>query len=149
MVHGNWKGHLLHSVLNDTDMVVWTLDQMVGVEAGREGTKKGNNIPPKSRAQLFSLKRRAFFSEPDEVPIGHPGEQSGTSVTYIKDYHNAIKENPDQAKYLKDALDIIFQHLQILPFNPGRLADPKHFWLVEGDKIMAGGSTGSGRKESW
>ena len=41
MVYGNWKGHLLHSDLNDTDMVVWTLDQMVGVEAGREGTKKG------------------------------------------------------------------------------------------------------------
>ena len=70
---------------------------------------------------------------------------------------------------------MIFQHLQILPFNPGRLADPKHFWLVEGDKIMLllnssyiqladrrlrfegktgkeqrqGGSTGSGRKKSW
>ena len=80
------------------------------------------NIPPKSKAQLFSLKRRAFFPEPNEVPIGHPDGQSGTSVTYIKDYHNAIKENSDQAKYLKDALDIICQHLQILPFNPGGLA---------------------------
>ena len=55
---------------------------------------------------------------------------------HIKDYHNTIKENPDQAKHLKDALNMIFQHLKILPFNPGRPADPKCFWLVEGDKIM-------------
>ena len=41
MVYGDWKGHLPHSVLNDMDMVVWTLDQMVGAEAGKEGTEKG------------------------------------------------------------------------------------------------------------
>ena len=28
-----------------------------------------HNIPPKSKAQLFSLKRRTFFPEPDEIPI--------------------------------------------------------------------------------
>ena len=41
MVYGDWKGRLPHSVLNDTDMVVWTLGQMVGAEAGKEGTEKG------------------------------------------------------------------------------------------------------------
>ena len=53
-----------------------------------------HNIPPKSRAQLFSLKRRAFFPEPDEVPLTSSWWTVWYGYGYIKDYHNAIKKNP-------------------------------------------------------
>ena len=130
-----------------------------------------HNIPPKSKAQLFHLRGEPSFQSQMKYPFWWA---VWYEYGHIKDYHNTIKENPDQAKYLKDALNMIFQHLKILPFNPGRPADPKCFWLVEGDKIIlllnssyiqladrrlrfeggtgeeqGGGSTGLGQKKSW
>ena len=45
-----------------------------------------HNIPPKT--QLFSLKRRTFFPEPDEVPIGLSWWAVWYEYGHIRDYHH-------------------------------------------------------------
>ena len=91
-----------------------------------------NNIPPKSRDQCFLLKREIFFPEPDSIPIEdikNTRWKNFYTKGYIKEYHEVIKKSSDGGKHLKDALDGIFENLQILPHNPGRPADVKGLWL--------------------
>jgi len=93
-----------------------------------------NNVPVKSRGQLFNRKRTAFFPEPDG-PITNPGWKLFCEVGYVKDYHTAIESSSEGGKRIKDALDGIFANLQILPFNPGRPSDAKMLWRWTGNDL--------------
>lgn len=87
------------------------------------------NVPQKSRNQLFYLKRSTFFPEPNSKPL--PGSHwiSLYNLGYVKEYHTAIATSVDDGKAIKDALDGIFDHLQILPHNPGKPTDKKQLWF--------------------
>ena len=96
-----------------------------------------NNVPPKSRTQLFKTKRKAFFPEPNEILTKNSHWEPFYEVGYMLEYHTAIDDSsPEQAKALKDALDGIFEHLQVLPFNPGRPCDLKPLWRWKEDELQ-------------
>jgi len=94
-----------------------------------------NNVPPKSKNQLFSLKRTAFFPPLGETPISKSDWTMYYEDGYISDYHREIKSSRDKGKLLNDSLDLIFQNLQVLPLNPGRPCDLKKLWQWEGDEL--------------
>jgi hypothetical protein len=95
------------------------------------------NVPHKSKAQRFSIKRTAFFPEPDTIPI----QESKLSPFFhhqngwISQYHEAIKDSADEGKGLRDALDGIFTVLQLLPLNPGKPLDKRPLWGLEQNAI--------------
>ncbi|KAF9642803.1 hypothetical protein BDM02DRAFT_3192660, partial [Thelephora ganbajun] len=94
-----------------------------------------NNVPPKSRTQVFRRKREAFFPEPGTVLKKHSHWQSIWGE-YVKDYHKATELSWDYGKSIKDTLDKIFQNLQVLPFNPGRPDNMKPLWRWIGDQLQ-------------
>ena len=94
-----------------------------------------NNIPTRSKNQLFSLKRAAFFPSPDKTPIPKSDWAVYYEHGYVSEYHQEIEQSTDEGKLLNDSLDLIFQNLQVLPLNPGRPCDLKKLWLWEGDEL--------------
>ena len=94
-----------------------------------------NNIPTRSKHQLFSLKRAAFFPSPNETLVQKSGWKLFYKHGYVLEYHQAIEHSTDEGKLLNDSLDLIFKNLQVLPLNPGRPCDLKKLWLWEGDEL--------------
>jgi hypothetical protein len=93
------------------------------------------NVPPKSRTQVFSRKRTAFFPEPDQAPNPRSHWTAFYNSGYVMAYHRMIKKSSDEGKALRDSLDGIFEHLQVLPHNPGRPDDVKQLWRWEGQSL--------------
>jgi len=93
------------------------------------------NIPTRSKMQLFSLKRAAFFPSPNQTLAPKSDWESFYKFGYVLEYHKQIEGSEDKGKLLNDSLDLIFQNLQILPLNPGRPCDMKKLWRWEGDDL--------------
>ena len=124
-------------------MELWTLRSVRGrIDIGNtyhlmpSADQLENNVPPKSRTQLFKTKRRAFFPEPDETLVKNSHWEPFYQVGYVLEYRTAVDSSPEEAKALRDALDGIFEHLQVLPFNPGRPCDLKPLWRWNGDELQ-------------
>ena len=94
-----------------------------------------NNIPIRSKKQLFSLKRAAFFPSPNQTLTPKSEWAAFYKRGYVLKYHKQIEDSVDEGKLLNDSLDLIFQNLQILPLNPGRPCDVKKLWQWEGDEL--------------
>jgi len=92
-------------------------------------------VPPKSRTQLFRDKRVAFFPEPGGVPSRRSKWHVLSTIGYVKDYHRALNISVDGGKALRDALDNIFQRLQVLPRKPGLPSTIKPLWSWEGGRL--------------
>ena len=88
-----------------------------------------NGIPPRSRGQLFKQKRNTFFPEPGETPVENSHWVPLFTIGYVRSYHEAVENSEDDGKTIKDALDAIFENLQVLPHNPGKPSNNKQMWL--------------------
>jgi hypothetical protein len=97
--------------------------------------KLHGNIPPKSKTQLFGLKRTAFFPDRTTNPIARSNWRSLFQVGYVKEYHRQILMSGDGGKVIKDSLDKIFENLQLLPHNPGQPGDVKPLWRRTGNAV--------------
>jgi hypothetical protein len=93
------------------------------------------HVPPKSRVQRFSLKRTSFFPEPGESLNRKSHWKPFFDTGFVKTYHNTIESSMDAGKEIKDALDCIFTHLQVLPLNPGKPGDVKPLWRWDGEGL--------------
>lgn len=94
------------------------------------------NIPPKSAGQRFDEKRTAFFPEPEVLLVPRSKWNPFYSVGFVKDYHDTLNTALDGGKEIKDALDCIFSHLQILPKNPGKPGDVRPLWKWDGSALI-------------
>ena len=124
-------------------MGVWTLQQlnrtlkrthMILITPSADDLR--GNIPNKSKNQLFSNKRTAFFPEPGVV-LNKKSKMVPffSAQGYITRYHEAISKSTDAGKGLRDVLDNIFDLLRILPLNPGKPGDVRPLWYWKHDQL--------------
>lgn len=92
-------------------------------------------VPPMTKTQLFRNKRVSFFPEPGSIPDPRSRWCAFFTIGYVKDYHNALNNSVDKGKALRDALDNIFQRLQVLPRKPPLPSSHKTLWCWEGGQM--------------
>ena len=97
-----------------------------------------NNVPPKSQTQTFKSKRKYFFPEPNTKPVSRSHWENfyDPRTGYVAAYHRAIEVSRDGGEAMRNALDGIFENLQLLPFNPGRPSDVKQLWMLVDDDVL-------------
>jgi len=88
-------------------------------------------IPPKTRTQIFRDKRVSFFPEPGSSLNPKSGWCNFFAIGYVKDYHDELVKSIDGGKALRDALDNIFEQLQVLPRKPSLPSSHKTLWCWE------------------